>query len=86
MAETETVRARIDPKLKFKTEEILKRLGITPTQAIILFYKQIQILNGLPFDIRIPNDITIEALEDAERGRKLKRFKTSKELYTDLGI
>ena len=51
---TEMVRARISPELKASAEGILSSLGMNPSQAIVLFYKQIELHNGLPFDLRIP--------------------------------
>ena len=51
---TEMVRARISPALKTSAERILSSLGMNPSQAIVLFYKQIELHNGLPFDLRLP--------------------------------
>jgi antitoxin component of RelBE/YafQ-DinJ toxin-antitoxin module len=39
------------------------------TEAIRMFYTQITLRNGLPFDVAIPNDETIKALEDSRSGR-----------------
>ena len=54
MTRTEMVRARISPALKTSAEGILSSLGMNPSQAIVLFYKQIELHNGLPFDLRLP--------------------------------
>ncbi len=54
MTRTEMVRARISPALKTSAEGILFSLGMSPSQAIVLFYKQIELHNGLPFDLRLP--------------------------------
>jgi len=51
---TEMVRARISPDLKTSAECILSSLGMSPSQAIVLFYKQIELHNGLPFNLRLP--------------------------------
>ncbi|MGN0851931.1 MAG: type II toxin-antitoxin system RelB/DinJ family antitoxin [Kiritimatiellia bacterium] len=53
-ARTETVRARISPALKASAEGILASLGLNPSQAIVLFYRQIELRNGMPFDLRLP--------------------------------
>lgn len=50
---TETVRARIAPKLKKDAEKILNKLGLSTTQAITLFFNQIVLQNGIPFEIQI---------------------------------
>jgi DNA-damage-inducible protein J len=52
------VHARIEPETKVKAESVLRRLGITPTEAIRIFYTQISLRNGLPFPVEIPNKET----------------------------
>jgi len=56
MNKTSTVRARIEPDLKDKAERVFRKLGLTSTQAITLFYKQVELRKGLPFDVVIPNE------------------------------
>ena len=86
MARTTVISARIDPKLKRSTERIFRDLGLTSTQAITLFYKQVQHQHGLPFSTKIPNQVTIEALEDARARRNLETFDSAESLFEDLGI
>lgn len=71
---TAAVHSRIDPETKQKAETILQRLGMSPTEAIRLFYTQITLRNGLPFSVEIPNETTEQALEDSRSGRNLERF------------
>ena len=54
MADTSPVYAIIDTSLKESAEAILTKLGITPSAAIQMFYSQIVLYGGLPFDVRIP--------------------------------
>jgi len=68
------VHSRIDPETKEKAEMILHRLGMTPTEAIRMFYTQITLRNGLPFSVEIPNEETEQALADSRSGRNLERF------------
>lgn len=86
MPKTAVVSARIDPKLKRRTEEVFKKLGLTATQAITLFYKQVELEHGLPFAVRVPNAITAEALEQAKARQGLESFNTLDDLFEDLGI
>ena len=65
---TETVRARIDAGLKASAEAIFQRLGLNTTTAITLFYSQVQLNEGLPFEVRIPNSATRRAMTEAEHG------------------
>jgi DNA-damage-inducible protein J len=78
---TAAVHSRIQPEIKEKAEGILQRLGLSPTEAIRMFYTQIALRNGLPFDVAIPNDVTIKALEDSRNGRNLERFDSTEELF-----
>ena len=56
MEKTATVRAMINPKKKEKVAKILSRLGINHSEAINIFYSLIEEYNGLPFELRIPDD------------------------------
>jgi len=65
MTKTETVRARVEPALKREAESVLKVLGLSPAEAIRLFYKQVTLRHGLPFAVEIPNDETRDAMRQA---------------------
>jgi len=86
MPKTAVISARIDPDLKRSAEEVFKKLGLTATQAITLFYKHVELEHGLPFAVRIPNDVTAEALEQARTRQNLESFNTLEDLFKDLGI
>ena len=47
--------ARIEPDVKEKAESILSTLGIPASSAINMFYKQIILQRGLPFEVKIPS-------------------------------
>ncbi len=86
MNKTAVISARLDPTLKRNVEQILRDLGLTPTQAITMFYKQVELQHGLPFSVRIPNEDTQRALEDARLRQNLAGFNTLDDLFEDLGI
>ena len=86
MAKTAVISARIDPALKRNAEQIFRELGLTTSQAITLFYKQVDLQRGLPFSVKIPNEVTKEALEDARTRRNLKSFDDIESLFEDLEI
>ncbi|MCR5778792.1 MAG: type II toxin-antitoxin system RelB/DinJ family antitoxin [Lachnospiraceae bacterium] len=54
-AKSANVYARIEPDVKEEAERILTMLGIPTSNAINMFYKQIILNNGLPFDVKIPS-------------------------------
>lgn len=78
------VRARIEPSLKEEAEVILKALGLSPTDAVTLLYKQITLQNGLPFDVKIPNAVTIAAMKEALENKDLKTYSSFSELLAEV--
>lgn len=85
MSKTSSISVRINEKDKRKAEAVFKELGITASQAIALFYKQVQLRRGIPFPVEIPSETTQEAIREARSG-KGKRFSSPDELFEDLGI
>ena len=55
MAKSANLYARIEPELKEQAEMILAALGIPSSNAITMFYKQIVLHNGLPFEVKLPS-------------------------------
>ena len=72
MANTTTVHARMDTALKENVEAILAQLGLTSSDAIKLFYKQIELNGGLPFELKVPDKILAEKklMEELALGEK----------------
>ena len=86
MAKTEMIRARIEPRLKHEVEDILDELGLSVTEAITLFYKQVQLNKGIPFEIKIPNATTKKTMQDTDEGKNLVRSKTTDDMFKALNI
>ncbi len=86
MSKTSTIRARVEPDLKNKAEYIFKQLGLTTTQAITLFYKQVELRKGLPFDIAITNETTSQTFNDTDAGRNLIVCEDADDMFKKLGI
>ena len=79
-----TIRARTEEWLKEEVEGVLKELGMTPTEAINLFYNQIRLQRGLPFNVLIPNEETAQVLRDTDEGKNLVKYKTMEDMFKDL--
>ena len=86
MIKSAVVSARIDPKLKASAENVFQALGLTTTQAITLFFKQVELTQGLPFEVRVPNEVTMQALEQARVREDVESYNTLDDLFEDLGI
>ncbi len=79
MAKTTLLRARVDIARKTRAEKILGRYGLTPAQAINVFYAKVAETNGLPFDLR-PSE-TQDLLADPEFRTFLARLKSGQVNY-----
>ena len=86
MPKTEMIRARIEPNLKQDVENIFKGLGLTTTEAISLFYHQVKLWKGLPFEVRLPNSTTIQTFRDTDAGKNLVHCEDAEDMFNKLGI
>ena len=59
MSETAILRTRIDPRRKARVEKILGQLGMTPTQAVNMFFAQIERRKAIPFPVAVENNSDI---------------------------
>jgi DNA-damage-inducible protein J len=84
-SKTATARALLDPEVKKKAEKILKDLGLSVSKSFELYYRQVIAQHGLPFELHVPNEKTVKAIENSRQG-KGKRFSSTQELFDDLGI
>lgn len=80
MAKSANLYARIEPEVKEKAESILSALGIPASNAINMFYKQIILQKGLPFEVKLPSErpVDISALSEAGFHEELEKG------YTDM--
>lgn len=85
MNKTAKISVEMYAALKNEAERILTSLGLTASQAITVFYKQITFQSGIPFPIKLPekqlNDVSVRAMEE-----DLEEFKNPTELFEELGI
>ncbi len=67
--------ARIEPDVKEKAEKILSTLGIPASSAINMFYKQIILQRGIPFDVKLPSNIPVDisTLSESELNDELEK-------------
>ena len=75
MAKTANLYARIEPDVKEQAEAILSALGIPASNAINMFYKQIILQRGLPFEVKMPAArlTNVSVLSDAEVDAELEK-------------
>ena len=75
MAKSASVYARIDPDLKEQAEAILAALGIPTSNASDMFFKQIVLKKGLPFEVRLPYEMPLNmaALTEEELNEEIEK-------------
>ena len=86
MNKSTMIRARVSPALKDSVETIFGALGMNASQAITLFYKQVLLHRGLPFDVKLPNELTSQTLEATMRGENLVVCENADDMCSKLGI
>ena len=64
----ETTSIKLDVEIKAKAKKIFQELGITMGEAVNIFLSQVALHKGLPFEVKIPNDETKRAIEEARKG------------------
>ncbi len=85
MAKTETLHIRLDPGVKGAVEDILHRLGMSPSEAVNIFFHQILLHQGLPFAVKRPNAETLAAMDEVEAGTGLLGpFHSAREVMKEL--
>jgi DNA-damage-inducible protein J len=86
MGKSAMIRARVEPDLKDEVESLFAKLGLTATEAINLFYRQVKLRKGLPFDVRIPNRTTRKAMRDTDQGKNLIHVQSVEDMFKKLKI
>ncbi|MGF6241850.1 MULTISPECIES: type II toxin-antitoxin system RelB/DinJ family antitoxin [Paraburkholderia] len=81
---TADVRTRIEPELKEAAVKVLAQNGLTLSDAMRLFLRQVVLYKGLPFEVRQPNEATVRALRESRAMREKARFGSVAELIDEL--
>ncbi len=75
MAKSANLYARIEPDLKEQAETILSALGISASNAITMFYRQVVLQKGLPFEVKLPaaQSVDISSITDEQLSAELEK-------------
>ena len=82
---TDMISTRIDHEVKIEFTKICEDIGLSPSQAIKLFAKAVINYGGIPFELKRPNQITVQAIQELEKGKGHKA-KSTTELFQTLGV
>lgn len=75
MSKTTSIFARVEPEIKEQAEMVLNKLGIPMSNAINIFLRQVVLHNGLPFEVKIPQNrpLAIEDLTPEEFNNEIEK-------------
>jgi DNA-damage-inducible protein J len=78
------INARVEPKLKKSAEAVLDKIGLSTTDAVTIFLKQVVAQKGMPFPVKIPNRETIKAMRELDRGGGTRHTGDVASLFAEL--
>ena len=86
MTATKMLHIRVDDELREDATAVFDSLGLSMSEAVRLFLHRAVASQGLPLELKVPNETTLAAIEEARRIRKERkaRFGTSNALFADL--
>jgi len=70
----ETTSIKLDKQAKDNAKIIFKALGITMGDAFNMFLNQVNLHQGIPFDVKIPNKITQDIIKEARLNKNIEEF------------
>jgi DNA-damage-inducible protein J len=79
-----TIQVRLDKQTKKRAQKVFQVLDISMSEAIKLFLRQVALQRGIPFEIRIPNDLTDRVLRESEEGIDLHNSSSVDQLFEEL--
>ena len=84
MGKTATIQARVDAKTKSRAIAVLNALGMNITEAVNIYLKQIVLTKSIPFEVKIPKELTEKTLAKAAKGQDLHEVGDIDELFEEI--
>lgn len=86
MAANAFVRARIDETVKNEATDVLASMGMTVSDLMRITLTKVAREKALPFDMRVPNELTAKTIATSEKGIDVHKAKDADDLFNKLGI
>jgi DNA-damage-inducible protein J len=83
MATTTMVHVRLDERVKARAEKALAAMGLSVSDAVRVLLTRVAVEKALPFEVRVPNAKTREAMAELKKG-KLRKFSGVDAMMDDL--
>jgi len=84
MKSSATIQVRVDEPTKTQAMNVFNTLGMSLSEGVCLFLRQVVMHRGLPFEVKIPNAMTAKTLEESEKGIDLHTASGVDELFEEL--
>jgi len=85
MSKDAQINIQMESQLKDEAEKILKRLGVSISEAVNIFLRQVVLQKGFPFDVKIPNEETIRAFRETEHNKDgLPTYDSPEKLFAEM--
>ncbi len=84
MSKNTTISIRIDSETKVQSQKVLKQLHMTMSEAVVVFLRQVALQRGIPFEIKIPTELTARTMEKSQKGEDVKSFDSVDALFEDM--
>jgi DNA-damage-inducible protein J len=85
LTKTDLCQFRIDRNDKAATYAVFNDLGLTPSMAVRLFFRQVRTTRAIPFQIEhTPNEMTIASMRASDAGVGVKTFATGDDMFSHL--
>lgn len=79
------IRARIDTNIKDEATSALKAMGMTMSEFLRIAVMRVAKEKAVPFGLKVPNDTTLQAMQEAQTLMAKKRdLKTAEKLFNEL--
>ncbi len=80
---TAVLHTRIAPTLKTQAESVFDQIGLSSSDAIRIFFKQVILRKGLPFHVAIPNKETAATLKKSQRNIGVRTFEAPEDAFAE---
>ncbi len=81
---TEPTNIRLDAKAKAAAYAVFEQIGIKPAQAFNLFLHQVQLQGGIPFELKVPNAETLQAMHESDHREQLTPYESVDGMLDDI--
>jgi DNA-damage-inducible protein J len=81
---TEPTNIRLDAEAKAQAYAVFEQIGIKPSQAFNLFLHQVRLQGGIPFELKVPNAETLQAIQESDSRKNLSHYNDVDEMFDDI--